>query len=136
MGRKIGARIIQVCEALERVGPCQVGVVLVEVGGDATKPHTSRYLLRAVEHGLAIVDKPVVNRWVYQVVPNWREKLGKKIRTSKEAMKQERESSSPKAEPVKQASNVVTLTNWMTVGNRYPGVIERKTKKGANDNKH
>lgn len=31
---------------------------------------------------------------------------------------------------------VHTLTRWLTPNGTYPGVIERKTKKGANDNKH
>jgi len=38
--------------------------------------------------------------------------------------------------PVQQApapQKVVTLTNWLTPGGTYPGVIERKTKKGANE---
>jgi hypothetical protein len=134
-GRSIGARIREVCEVLEQHGPNLRGceVVVFMTGCECT--NATKYLQRAVKHGLVIERRLAGAHCSYSAAPDWRALAEMRPAKRKRILPAPKVPS--KAAPVKQVpapTNVVALTNWLS--GVYPGVIERKTKKGANDNKH
>lgn len=134
-GRSIGARIREVCEVLEQHGPNLRGceVVVFMTGCECT--NATKYLQRAVKHGLALERRLAGTHCSYSAAPDWRALAEMRPAKRKRILPAPKVPS--KAAPVKQVpapTNVVMLTNWLTQSGTYPGVIERKTKKGANEN--
>jgi len=81
---RVGARIIEVCETLEELGPSGVGFILPhmapkkdgdKLGGDSLQ----KFVKRALEMKLVTVEEsPISNRGhynVYTVQPDWRERI-------------------------------------------------------------
>lgn len=68
--RPIGHRVIQVMEALEKIGPASYSRVMHFIG-ETCHQHTYKYCQRAVGLGLASVEgsKPRI----YKPTPGWRE---------------------------------------------------------------
>ena len=131
-GRSIGARIREVCEVLEQHGPNLRGceVVVFMTGCECT--NATKYLQRAVKHGLALERRLAGTHCSYSAAPDWRALA--EMRPEKRKRILPAPKVPIKAAPVKRVpapTKVVTLTNWLS--GVYPGVIERKTKKGANE---
>ena len=86
--RPLGKNIVEVCAALEKIGPCGYAVVADHLG--AKRADVSTYLKRAVERGLVDVDKPNGrgrrdNFGIYSVDPGWRDMAGMKPKEAKAA---------------------------------------------------
>ena len=84
MSRPVGARIIQACTALEKLGrPASYGELLGHLPGlERTNVH--KYCQRAVGLRLMTVDRSVFPKQ-YQVLPDWRNRLGAKLHSPKAA---------------------------------------------------
>ena len=91
---RVGARILEVCEILEELGPVGSGDVaqamaLREDGNKVGNANTGKYCARAVSMGLVTVDKsPIGNSShynVYTVAPDWRERIKGKSAYVKQA---------------------------------------------------
>lgn len=81
---RVGARIIEVCEILEEIGPSGSGDVVkamepTQDGNKARNDNAGKYCSRAVVMGLLTVDKsPIGNRShyaIFTVAPDWRERI-------------------------------------------------------------
>lgn len=72
MGRQIGARIIEVCDIVERLGACRSKAVSDMSGTELS--NVMKYMARAVGHGLLTVNRDVFPAH-YKIVHGWREKL-------------------------------------------------------------
>lgn len=91
---RVGARIIEVCEILEELGPVGSGDVAeaMALRGDGKKVGNSnagKYCARAVDMGLLTVDKsPIGNSShyaIFAVQPDWRSRIKGKSAYVKQA---------------------------------------------------
>jgi hypothetical protein len=79
---RVGARIIEVCEILEELGPSGIGAVRPHL--DASKremtPHdASQFCRQATDMGLLTAEIPPGGKYkVYTVKPDWRERMKEK----------------------------------------------------------
>ena len=128
-GRSIGARIREVCEVLEQHGPNLRGceVVVFMTGCECT--NATKYLQRAVKHGLALERRLAGTHCSYSAAPDWR-KLAE-MRPDKRRGSLPPPPKTVEVKPVKNApepQKVVMLTNWLTHSGTYPGVLKNKQK--------
>jgi hypothetical protein len=94
---RVGARILEVCEILEKLGPVGSGDIgkLMALAKTGEKPNAYRYCQRAVGMRLiTVIKSPIGNSShynVYTVQPDWRER----IKGGNLVVKQERSNLSP-----------------------------------------
>lgn len=78
---RVGARILEVCEILEKLGPVGSGDIgkLMALAKTGEKPNAYRYCQRAVGMRLiTVIKSPIGNSShynVYTVKPDWRQRI-------------------------------------------------------------
>lgn len=73
MPQPLGERLFEVCEIVERIGPCTYRQV-VEAHGEIELTNGNKYCERGVKHGLLLVDKSIKPAQ-FRVADGWRQRF-------------------------------------------------------------